>query len=63
MRANEAAEAQLTGLVDSGIKDTRACLDSARAYLVLALQSLDSTDEKGHLAARCQELIDAIDGE
>lgn len=63
MRVIESAEEQSIVHGEPGYDEARAHLDSARAYLVEALQSLDSIDGRSHLAARCQELIDLIDGE
>lgn len=63
MRSNEIAEEQLIAVGRPNYGEERSHLDSARAYLVEALQSLDSIDSRVDLAARCQELIDLIDGE
>jgi len=63
MQVNESAEEQSIVHGETGYDEGRAHLDSARAYLVEALQSLDSIDGTAHLAARCQELIDLINGE
>lgn len=63
MQVNDSAEKQSILHGEPEPDEARAHLDSARASLVKALQSLDSIDGTAHLAARCQEVIDLIDSE